>query len=335
MALSDSDATSTCGAPCKWPDDLTFTGTDDAAECGRFISAVRKHAYFHGKQRDEEWITDLVASSLSGDALTWHVMLPIHIKKDWEKLQRALVEEFCPGARIPKKVLVSPSAAINPEDDITIGLSKAQVIPAAIFGVLEVQADELEYSRTYISGSTNNAGRLYLLNDIKIALRLRSVHCDQPHDLQIASYSANGKAIAHTYTFLGVTRGMEEMSRNLHEDERFYLTKTTPAIDGSPQVSSWKRGRCGETKSAVWLVSPQNDVKVIWDGVELVPLVGASNSYLDRDKKVIALAVNATEFCKRYQGGEFTYYKAKFMFKALKNVYDQQRDASREACDEI
>lgn len=97
------DATSTCGSPCKWPEELSFTGTDDAAECGRFIGAIRKHTYLHGKQQDDEWITDLVASSVSGDALTWHVTLPIDIKKDWEKLQRALVEEFSPNARTAKK----------------------------------------------------------------------------------------------------------------------------------------------------------------------------------------------------------------------------------------
>ncbi|KAG9022570.1 hypothetical protein FRB95_014578, partial [Tulasnella sp. JGI-2019a] len=64
MALSDSDATSTCGGASKWPEDLTFTGTD-AAECERIIGAVRRHAYLNGKQRDDEWITDLVATCLS------------------------------------------------------------------------------------------------------------------------------------------------------------------------------------------------------------------------------------------------------------------------------
>ncbi|KAG9021582.1 hypothetical protein FRB95_001910 [Tulasnella sp. JGI-2019a] len=103
MALSDSDATSTCGGLCKWPEeDLKFTGTNGPAECGRFISAIRKHAYLHGKQRDDEWITDLVATCLSGIALTWHVMLPSQIAWHWGSLQQALVERF---------VLVSEGAA--------------------------------------------------------------------------------------------------------------------------------------------------------------------------------------------------------------------------------
>ncbi|KAG8993229.1 hypothetical protein FRB94_006742 [Tulasnella sp. JGI-2019a] len=332
MALSDSDAASTCGGPCKCPEDLAFTGTDDAAECGRFIVAVRKHAYLHGKQRDDEWITDLVASCVSGDALTWHVTLPTTIKKDWEKLQLALIEEFSPNARTAKKTLASPPVAAPPQGDAS-GSPKVKVKPAAIYGIIEVQAAELD-SRAYISDATNNTGRLFLLHDMKKALYLRSIHSDKPHNLQIAAYSAGGKAIAHAHTLLGVTRGMEEESSDLCKDERFYLTKTNPSPNASSDVSTWKRGRCGETKSAVWSVSNQNNVNVKWDGVELVPLVGISKNQADREKKVVVLAVDVGEFCKRYDGGEFNYHKATFVFKGLKNVYEQ-RDASKETCDEI
>ncbi|KAG9002171.1 hypothetical protein FRB93_011797 [Tulasnella sp. JGI-2019a] len=95
MALFDSDATSTCGDASKspGPDDLTFTGTS-AAECERFISDVGKHAYLHGKQRDDEWITDLVASCLTGTALKWHVMLPSQVAWHWGSLQQAMIERF-------------------------------------------------------------------------------------------------------------------------------------------------------------------------------------------------------------------------------------------------
>ncbi|KAG9022098.1 hypothetical protein FRB95_000876 [Tulasnella sp. JGI-2019a] len=95
MALSDSDATSTCGGGSKCPEDLVSAGTD-AAECTRFISAIRKHAYLHGKQRDDEWITDLVASCLTETALIWHVKLPSQITWNRGNLQEAMTDLFVP-----------------------------------------------------------------------------------------------------------------------------------------------------------------------------------------------------------------------------------------------
>ncbi|KAG8894769.1 hypothetical protein FRB99_001004, partial [Tulasnella sp. 403] len=76
-------------------DKLVFRGTDTTdSECEDFIEAVRQLAFAQGKQRDNEWIIDLVHKSLAGDALRWHAMLPQEIQNDWYRLQQALLTQF-------------------------------------------------------------------------------------------------------------------------------------------------------------------------------------------------------------------------------------------------
>lgn len=51
-----------------FPENLVFSG-GSGTDCERFLVAVRRHALMNGKQRDYEWIVDLVACCLVGDAL--------------------------------------------------------------------------------------------------------------------------------------------------------------------------------------------------------------------------------------------------------------------------
>lgn len=128
-----------------------------------------------------------------------------------------------------------------PAGSATPGPSKVKVNRAAIYGVIDVQAGELD-TRVYISEAVNHTGRLYLLRDIKQALPVRSIQSNQPHNFQVAAvccvlpcfifavrhwllrrlflqYSAGGAVVSHSHTLLGVTRGMEEESSDLSEDE--------------------------------------------------------------------------------------------------------------------
>ncbi|KAG8898181.1 hypothetical protein FRB99_007625 [Tulasnella sp. 403] len=74
-------------------DKLVFRGID-LKEVEDFIEAVRQLAFAQGKQRNNEWIIDLVDRSLAGDALRWHAALPQETQCNWYLLQRALVTQF-------------------------------------------------------------------------------------------------------------------------------------------------------------------------------------------------------------------------------------------------
>lgn len=71
-----------------------FDGSD-SADAEDFIHAIRAKAYSEGKDNDEAWILRLVRASLTRDALRWHTGLDPAIRKDWDLLEKALLERFC------------------------------------------------------------------------------------------------------------------------------------------------------------------------------------------------------------------------------------------------
>ncbi|KAG8993228.1 hypothetical protein FRB93_002065 [Tulasnella sp. JGI-2019a] len=325
MALSDSDATSTCGGASKWPEDLTFTGTD-AAECERFIGAVRRHAYLNGKQRDDEWITDLVATCLSGAALKWHVKLPGQIAWHWGNLQEAMIDRFAPTIEETTEGSTPSLGApqiTQPRAPSNTSALRAFVIQSPRFGVIQVQAAELTVP-TYIHESVSSSGRLYLTQNINTALRARFFPSRKLHNIQIVQPRY---ATAPELDHLGVTRFANDDPSNISSDEPFYIVFT----NRSQTSTSWK-GTSGPTKAAVWTISDKNVVQASWDCIDLIPFVGIRPLETDRygDPKssdmihpIIAMAVDETGFRAMYQGGTRTYSKAEMVFKPLDHLYDQ------------
>ncbi|KAG8930553.1 hypothetical protein FRC01_002630, partial [Tulasnella sp. 417] len=74
---------------------LEFTGKD-SKECERFISAVLKHAFAQGMQRDDAWIADFVATCLAEDALRWWLGLDEVTQGSWKLLRRAMALKYQP-----------------------------------------------------------------------------------------------------------------------------------------------------------------------------------------------------------------------------------------------
>ncbi|KAG9009523.1 hypothetical protein FRB94_014192 [Tulasnella sp. JGI-2019a] len=260
MALSDSDVISTCGGACKLPEELAFSGFD-AAECERFIGAVRKYAYLHGKQRDDEWITDLVASCLSGKALKWHVKLSSQIAWNWGSLQEAMVDQFALTVEeINEGSTTSQEAPriIQPHVPSDESALTASLTGPACFGLIQVQAVELT-TPTYINALPSHAGRLYLTQKLNEALRVRFFPSAHPSIIKIVE---PGKLLAPKLDHLGITRFLNDRSNNVCVDERFYLTFT----DRSQESTSWEDKSC-LTKAAVWTTSDNNVVRASWDRI--------------------------------------------------------------------
>jgi len=75
--------------------DLVFDGRGSEG-AANFIRDVRKRAFAEGKLRDDEWMIDFVITCLDGDALRWHLELPLDVRKDWVALQMAFLNQY-PG----------------------------------------------------------------------------------------------------------------------------------------------------------------------------------------------------------------------------------------------
>ena len=76
----------------KLDSDFIFEG--GSFQCERFIRWVRNSARDQGKGRDNDWMVDLAAGALGGDALIWYSELDVEISDDWRALQRALLARY-------------------------------------------------------------------------------------------------------------------------------------------------------------------------------------------------------------------------------------------------
>lgn len=72
-----------------------FKGTD-WEECNNFVRALRFRALREGKQRDPAWIADFAAPYFSHEARLWHSELPRGVRRNWFKLETALLERWAP-----------------------------------------------------------------------------------------------------------------------------------------------------------------------------------------------------------------------------------------------
>ncbi|KAG8993230.1 hypothetical protein FRB93_002067 [Tulasnella sp. JGI-2019a] len=246
--MASSSSNNDIGSPL----DLSFTGSD-GAECERFVQAIRKQAFIAGKQRDEEWMADLAACSMTADALRWHVSLPEDITSKWKNLQSALLSRYATSAEKTSGAAVPPAAA--PPGYGTS--SRLPIDPRGCklrMGVVRVATPELA-SATYVCEELDSNGRLTLTENLNDALPVCFAPSKHPHNIHIPRVFTRGGHRLTRFTLLGVT--------NNSESGWYAITCTSPAADGSKQATSYAWPN--ETKSAVWNVSANNNISITWN----------------------------------------------------------------------
>ncbi|KAG8924100.1 hypothetical protein FRC01_011944 [Tulasnella sp. 417] len=65
-------------------------------ECEEFILAIRARAFWEGKQEESAWMAGFAATNFSRKALSWHARLPEDVRRDWSKLEVALLDKWPP-----------------------------------------------------------------------------------------------------------------------------------------------------------------------------------------------------------------------------------------------
>lgn len=73
----------------------TFKGID-GIECERFIQYIRRRTFAEGKAGDNDWIVQLVACCVEGDAMRWHASLFEELAGDWKLLLAAMLDRYPP-----------------------------------------------------------------------------------------------------------------------------------------------------------------------------------------------------------------------------------------------
>lgn len=95
------------------PQQASFSGNglDDVTE---FLRDVQKVAFSAGRQRDDDWRADYVATCLSGPAMIFYMTLSDEDRYSWPKLCRSLLTEFSRPAPAPPEAPAAVPAAAPP-----------------------------------------------------------------------------------------------------------------------------------------------------------------------------------------------------------------------------
>lgn len=72
---------------------IVFRGTD-ADEAESFIQAIRQMAYLQDKDDDSVWMARFATTCLRGRAMRWHARLDATVRKDWDLLVQAILDEW-------------------------------------------------------------------------------------------------------------------------------------------------------------------------------------------------------------------------------------------------
>ncbi|KAG8980543.1 hypothetical protein FRB90_007652, partial [Tulasnella sp. 427] len=73
---------------------ISTLASKDKDECRKFVRSIRMRAQIEGKINDPRWMCETAYAYFDGDALEWHASLPVDVKNDWHRLERALLIDF-------------------------------------------------------------------------------------------------------------------------------------------------------------------------------------------------------------------------------------------------
>ncbi|KAG9023300.1 hypothetical protein FRB95_013271 [Tulasnella sp. JGI-2019a] len=275
--------------------ELNFTGTS-GVECEHFIQAIRRKAFSEGKYKDDEWIANFVACCVTGAALRWHVRLPAEVRDSWDRLQHALLDEYCASSyRTSEPKSLAPAAAPPP---YVIPLStgnNSRLQPR--LGVIRVFTTDVPL---YLSQEPKVAGRLTLTKNLYEALLL-------------LQWSTTTNARTSPYSVLGIAQDDEGWFAlcfaNPDDGEGLLRTSYRTCIHGMISMSA---------KSTVWTIFSVDTVRATYQDQPLTAMVIKDCRPMCHDPGRIALVKDVDEHRNRYAGlSGNMYLQARLAFQTV------------------
>ncbi|KAG8910513.1 hypothetical protein FRC01_006291, partial [Tulasnella sp. 417] len=137
-----------------------------------FVRGIREAAWKEDKVEDDRWIANYASLRFSGKALRWHSRLQPDVRRDWSKLEIALLDQWpAPdvadgedSAQVP--IVPIPAAAPYPSNNPSNSTQNKAPRP----GVVKVVS--MKSNRIFYLGQPDNAGKCGLTNEISHALRV-------------------------------------------------------------------------------------------------------------------------------------------------------------------
>lgn len=75
--------------------EIVFSGIGGLTS-GAFVRTIRQQAMAQGKQKDDQWMAQLAAGYLDGQALNWFEEQDEETQESWKLLRRGLLQRWNP-----------------------------------------------------------------------------------------------------------------------------------------------------------------------------------------------------------------------------------------------
>lgn len=212
-------------------------------ECENFIHNIRDVAWTEGKLQDGPWMADFASLHYYGKALEWHSDLPLDVRQDWFKQERALLERWPPPADSDAETTIIPIPAAAPNKAAQLDKSIATVVLAFI---------PKNQTETLYVGNVDSDGDCRLSKDLTLALRFRWDREANPRSRILECWSDSVFRLLSVYWVSGepsICTGSSSWAR---------FTVLDPA---TLLLGASIRGRKRESfRIDVWDISPQGQV---------------------------------------------------------------------------
>lgn len=223
-----------------------FKGKNEE-ECENFIQKIRDVAWTEGKLQDGLWMANFASLHYSGKALKWHSDLPLDVRQDWFKQERALLEHWPPPDDVDAEasILPTPAAALG---------DAAQRDKGFVTVVLAFIPDN--QTETFYVGNVDSDGECRLSRDPKLAFRLRWDREAKPRPRVLECWSGSTCGLLSVYC----TSGGLNLCPGSSSWARFTFVDPATLRPADPLLSHGDN----PFRIDVWDISPQGQVTPTW-----------------------------------------------------------------------
>ncbi|KAG8894558.1 hypothetical protein FRC00_008764, partial [Tulasnella sp. 408] len=177
------------------------TGWED---CDAFIRNIRAAAWKESKLNDDLWVANYASLHLAGKALRWHSRLPPDVRRDWSKLEVALLDQWPSpdeiGSENSTQVPIVPTPAAAPNNSNSNANANMNQSPRR--GVVKIIS--LKSNAIFYLGQPKSTGICSITKKIGDALHVSVDPNKNPHNLETSSWSQYSHAACITAWDIGV-----------------------------------------------------------------------------------------------------------------------------------
>lgn len=257
-------------------------------ECDTFVRNIRAAAWKEDKLDDDRWIANYASLHLAGKALRWHSRLPPDVRRDWSKLEVALLDQWPSPDNTDDEnsiqVPIVPTPAAAPANSNSNSNTMSRASHRGVVKIISLKSNAIFYL-----GQPDSDGVCTLTREIGDALPVSVDPNANPHNLEMLPNHGKPR---HRYSWVGI-----------HWYTPAPLIRSGSAswarialVDSITMKSSWSE-KSHEALITTWDISVGGDIRAAWFQGDQKTLLDA---FVDEESSNITIAADFGGYTTTY-----------------------------------